>query len=148
MDCTPWVLGGLWPAELHRVTPETALLAEYLKKDLQRIADSANERLRDISEAGLEEQVRQSEESRVINVARAFAVLRVESTVRQLRKEPLGFQPEISAWMRPHGSSGAVVVPEPEPEPEPEPSDRPERSRHHRDPDQSSPSDDPDRRLR
>lgn len=93
-DCTPWVLGGLWPAELEHVTPQTASLAEYLKNDLQRIANSANHKLRAINEAGLIEPVRQSEETRVINVARAFAVLRVESTIRHLRNEPLGFQPE------------------------------------------------------
>jgi hypothetical protein len=92
-DCTPLVLGGLWPAELQRVTAETASLAEHLDRDLQRIASSANEKLRAVSEAGLIEPVRQAEEARVINVARAFAVLRVESTVRHLRKEPLGFHP-------------------------------------------------------
>jgi hypothetical protein len=93
-DCTPLVLGGLWPAELRRLTSETASLAEHLDRDLQRIASSANEKLRAISEAGLIEPVRQAEEARVINVARAFAVLRVESTVRHLRREPLGFHPE------------------------------------------------------
>ncbi len=119
MDCTPWVLGGLWPAELHPVTSETALIAKYLKNDLQRIADSANERLRTIAAAGLDEQVKNAEESRVINVARAFAVLRVESTVRQLRKEPLGFQPELRSPPRPLGGRadvGAVAEPQPEPE--------------------------------
>lgn len=93
-DCTPWVLGGLWPAELETVTAETATLAQYLKNDLQRIADSANEKLRGLRQAGLPEPLRQSEEARVMNVARAFAVLRVESTVRQLRKEALGFSAE------------------------------------------------------
>lgn len=93
-DCTPWVLGGLWPTELSAITPETATLAEYLRNDLQRIAKSANEKLRVISESGLEGQARQAEESRVVNVARAFAVLRVESTVRQLRNEAIGFHAE------------------------------------------------------
>jgi hypothetical protein len=93
-DCTPLVLGGLWPAELQHITAETASLAEYLNRDLQRIASSANEKLHAISEAGLNGPVRQAEEARVINVARAFAVLRVESTIRHLRKEPLGFSPE------------------------------------------------------
>jgi len=94
-DCTPWVLAGLWPADLEKITPETQALADYLKTDLQRIADSANERLRAIRAAGLTKPAQQAEESRVLNVARAFAVLRVESTVRQLRREPLGFQPEL-----------------------------------------------------
>ncbi|BBZ02145.1 hypothetical protein MCHIJ_15820 [Mycolicibacterium chitae] len=94
VDCTPWVLGGLWPTELNEPRPETASLAAYLRNDLHRIADSANQKLREINEAGLAEPARQAEEARVINVARAFAVLRVESTIRHLRQEPLGFQPE------------------------------------------------------
>ncbi|CAN5376036.1 hypothetical protein BH09ACT8_BH09ACT8_05790 [soil metagenome] len=93
-DCTPQVLGGLWPAELQRVTAETASVAEYLDRDLRRIASSANEKLRAISEADLSPEAREAEEARVINVARAFAVLRAESTIRQLRREPLGFSPE------------------------------------------------------
>lgn len=93
-DCTPWVLGGLWPTELNAVTTETATMAEYLKRDLQRIADSANEKMRILAESGLHGDERTAEETRVINVARAFAVLRVESTVRQLRKEAIGFQTE------------------------------------------------------
>lgn len=90
-DCTPWVIGGLWPAELETVVPATALIAEYLKNDLQRIANSANDRLRALRGAGLSEAVRRAEEARIINVARAFAVLRVESTVRQLRTGATGF---------------------------------------------------------
>ncbi len=132
MDCTPWVLGGLWPAELQRVTSETALLAEYLKRDLQRIADSANDRLRAISEARLAAPIQQAEESRIINVARAFAVLRVESTVRQLRREPLGFHTELLSLAGPLTTSAAVV-----PEPESEPARSPDMGRHHRDPDGS-----------
>ncbi len=93
VDCTPWVLGGLWPAELNQVTAETATVATYLKNDLNRIADSANDRLRELAEAGLPEPIRQAEEARVVNVARAFAVLRVESTIRHLRREPVGFVP-------------------------------------------------------
>jgi len=90
-DCTPWVIGGLWPAELETVTPQTAMIAEYLKNDLQRIANSANERIRALRHAGLGEDARRAEEARIINVARAFAVLRVESTVRQLRSESMIF---------------------------------------------------------
>ena len=90
-DCTPWVIGGLWPAELETVTPRTAMIAEYLKNDLQRIANSANERIRPLRHAGLGEDARRAEEARIINVARAFAVLRVESTVRQLRSESMTF---------------------------------------------------------
>ncbi len=93
-DCTPWVIGGLWPAELETVTPATATVAEYLKNDLQRIADSANERLRALRRAGMSEAARRAEEARIINVGRAFAVLRVESTVRHLRSGGLGFGTE------------------------------------------------------
>ncbi|WP_059014805.1 DUF5631 domain-containing protein [Mycobacterium sp. M26] len=105
-DCTPWVIGGLWPAELETVTPQTAMVAEYLKNDLQRIATSANERLRALQFAGYPEDARRAEEARIINVARAFAVLRVESTVRQLRNESLGFAAEYASL---------TVAPEPAP---------------------------------
>jgi hypothetical protein len=136
-DCTSAVLGGLWPAELHHVTAETASVAEHLDRDLRRIATSANEKLRAISEAGLPDHVRQAEENRVVNVARAFAVLRVESTVRHLRREPLGFSPEYlslgsaeapaSEIRRPEERprhpaeprNGHVVAPLPEPDVEP-----------------------------
>jgi hypothetical protein len=90
-DCTPWVIGGLWPAELETVTPRTAIIAEYLKNDLQRIANSANVRIRALRYAGFADDARRAEEARIINVARAFAVLRVESTVRQLCDESLIF---------------------------------------------------------
>ena len=88
-DCTPWVIGGLWPAELETVTPQTATIAEYLKNDLRRIANSANERIRALRHSGLGDDARRAEEARIINVARAFAVLRLESTVRQLRNESM-----------------------------------------------------------
>lgn len=93
-DCTPSVLGGLWPIELATVTAENATIADYLDADLRRIADSANEKLQAISRAGLAGSARTAAESRVVNVARAFAVLRVESTVRQLRKEAPEFRTE------------------------------------------------------
>lgn len=109
-DCTPWVIGGLWPAELETVTPQTAMVAEYLKNDLQRIATSANERLRALQFAGYAEDARRAEEARIINVARAFAVLRVESTVRQLRNESLGFAAEYASL---------TAAPEPPPPPRP-----------------------------
>jgi hypothetical protein len=84
VDATPWVTGGLWPAELSMVTAETAPLVKYLKADLQRIVNSVNEELKNIRCAGLVDSTRQAEEARVINEARAFAVRRVESTVRHL----------------------------------------------------------------
>lgn len=76
------------------MTPETDTLAEYLRIDLERIVNSANEKLRAVSQAGLMDPVRRAEEARIINVARAFAVLRVESTVRHLRNEAIGFRGE------------------------------------------------------
>ncbi len=84
VDCTPWVIGGVWPAELNPITAETAAIAKYLEADLRRIVDSANEQLSWIREAGLPEPVRQAEEARVINGARGFALRRVESSVRHL----------------------------------------------------------------
>jgi Family of unknown function (DUF5631)/Family of unknown function (DUF5632) len=97
VDCTPWVTGGLWPAELSTPTAETAPLVKYLKADLQKIVNSANEQLLSIRRAGLADPVRQAEEARVINGARAFAVRRVESTVRHLRN----MTPKLTAEYRP-----------------------------------------------
>jgi hypothetical protein len=85
VDCTPWVTGGLWPAELSAVTPDNAPLIKYLRADLQRIVNFANDQLQGIRRAGLTDSTRRLEEARVINDARAFAVRRVESTVRYLR---------------------------------------------------------------
>ncbi|MGD1256045.1 DUF5631 domain-containing protein [Mycobacterium seoulense] len=97
IDCTPWVIGGLWPAELATLTTENATLAEYLKVDLQRIADNANEQLRMIKRAGLADLSRQAEEARVIDEARARAVRRVESTIRQLRSVNAGYpRPQVA----------------------------------------------------
>jgi hypothetical protein len=97
VDCTPWVTGGLWPAELSTVTAETAPLVKYLKADLQRIVNSANDELKGIRRSGLAESTRQAEEARVINGARAFAVRRVESTVRHLRN----LKPKLTPQYRP-----------------------------------------------
>lgn len=93
VDCTPWVTGGLWPAELSTVTPETATLAEYLKADLQRIADGANDELRKLKRAGMTDTARQAAEARVIEQARTRAVRRVESTIRYLHAVQSGARP-------------------------------------------------------
>lgn len=117
-DCTAAVLGGLWPAELAALTPATVPLAEYLNVDLQRIAHSANEKLQAINQAGLTGPDRQAAETRVVNVARAFAVLRVESTVRQLRQEALEFGTEYRILGRAENEQPAappVCGPDPEP---------------------------------
>jgi hypothetical protein len=45
IDCTPWVTGGLWPAELSPPTADKRGLAGYLKTDLQRITRRANNEL-------------------------------------------------------------------------------------------------------
>lgn len=126
-DCTPWVLGGLWPAELDPVTPETATVAEYLKRDLQRIADSANHKLRMINEARMPEPIRHAEQNRVIDSARAYAVARVESTMRQLRREPPPAPttelPSLAQAFEaePVTVATPVIIAEPVPEPEPDP---------------------------
>nr|WP_221220169.1 DUF5631 domain-containing protein [Mycolicibacterium sp. BK634] len=134
-DSTPWVIGGLWPSELATVTPATAGVADHLKNDLQRIADSANERLRALRHADLPDFARRAEEVRIIDVARAYAVQRVESTIRQLRSAADEFDtdpamPAVTPDVEPPvvTEEPDVVVEdevsrpaEPEPEPEPEP---------------------------
>ena len=92
IDCTPWVTGGLWPAELSTTTAETATLAEYLKADLQRIADGANDELKMLKRSGMTDPARQAAEARVIDEARARAVRRVESTIRYLHAVQSGAQ--------------------------------------------------------
>jgi hypothetical protein len=88
LDCTPWVTGGLWPAELSSAgNSETATAAGYLKADLQRIAGAANDELRAIGRAGMEYTARRDAEARVIDEARDLAVRRVESTMRHLRRQ-------------------------------------------------------------
>lgn len=140
VDCSTWVLGGLWPTELATITPETAPLAEYLNADLQRIANSANGRLHAIGQSGLAGPARQAAEARVISVARAFAVLRVESTVRQLHKEALEFRNEyfsLNSAPAPAGTTEQVRA-EPvgdqrtEQHPEPKRYERLEPARRHR----------------
>lgn len=93
IDCTPWVTGGLWPAELLPVTPETATLAEHLKADLQRIAQAANDELKLLKRSGMTDLSRQAAEARVIDEARGRAVRRVESTIRYLHTMRSGPQP-------------------------------------------------------
>ena len=98
------------------MTADTAPLVKYLKADLQRIVDSANEELKGIRRAGWADSTRQAEESRVINEARAFAVRRVESTVRHLRnmktKSPAAeYRPVTSIgrkWCRRHREHNAI----------------------------------------
>lgn len=72
--------------ELVPATAETATLADYLRSDLQRIASSANEDLHAIGRGAGAYPARRAAEARVVNEARALAVRRVESTMRQLRQ--------------------------------------------------------------
>jgi hypothetical protein len=115
------VTGGLWPAELSTVTAETAPLVKYLKADLQRIVNSANEELKNIRCAGLIDSTRQAEEARVINDARAFAVRRVESTVRHLHsmksKLPTEHRPVNGAVDTEKTTRFKLAPPRPEPAP-------------------------------
>jgi hypothetical protein len=83
-DCTPWVLGGLWPAELSTITAETATLATELDADLASMAACANDQLKIIKRAGLTDSARRAQETRLIDGARARAERRVESTIRHL----------------------------------------------------------------
>jgi hypothetical protein len=121
VDCNPWVTGGLWPAELSMVTAETAPLVKYLKADLQRIVNAANEELKNIRCAGLVESTRQAEEARVINEARAFAVRRVESTVRHLHnmksKLPVEHRPVNGVDESEKTTRFKLAPPRPDPEP-------------------------------
>ncbi|OBI39672.1 DUF5631 domain-containing protein [Mycobacterium colombiense] len=96
IDCTPWVTGGLWPAELSTVTPETATLAEYLKADLERIARAANDELKLLKRSGMTDPSRQAAEARVIDAARGRAVRRVESTIRYLHAVQSGVQARVA----------------------------------------------------
>ncbi|MEZ0366609.1 DUF5631 domain-containing protein [Mycobacterium sp. pUA109] len=120
IDSTPWVLGGLWPAELAEITAQNAAVAEYLNADLQRIANSANERIQKLRQANLTAVARQAEEERVIKAAREFAVLRVESTVRAMRNErpapdDRGAAEGTTTVLRPPPARGEPEVTEPEP---------------------------------
>ena len=83
-DYSDAVLHGLWPKELAAPRDETAALARHLREDLLRIADKAIEKVEAIRQEGLRPDLQAAEEMRVINVARAFAVLRVESAVGEL----------------------------------------------------------------
>lgn len=124
-DATPWVIGGLWPAELERVTPATAVVAEHLKNDLQRIAESANKRLRALRHADVPDFARRAEEVRIIETTRSYAVQRVESTIRQLHSaaDDLDTDPAIPIGIA--DVEPAVDEPQPEAEPKPEPEAEP-----------------------
>ena len=114
------------------MTADTAPLVKYLKTDLQRIVNSANEELKGIRRAGLADSTRQAEEARVINEARSFAVRRVESTVRHLRnmttKSPPQYRPVNGADDVEKTQRFKLAPPRPEPEEPPEASEISETS--------------------
>lgn len=87
-DCSSAVLDGLWPYELMIARPETEAIAHHLRDSLLKIAETANQNLRELYQRPMSPPQRQAEEWRIINVARSFAVLRVESTVRQIGARP------------------------------------------------------------
>lgn len=88
VDHSAWILDGLWPPDLQPVTAETAVVAEQLDQGLRGIVGGANERMWELKRANPGGGGFGVEELRVLNVARARAVLLVEQVVRQLRREP------------------------------------------------------------
>lgn len=87
-DCSAMVLDGLWPYELMQPRPEHVAAARHLQEGLLRIAGEANRKLWELYRLPLPLMQRQAEETRIVNLARSFAVLRVESTVRALGQRP------------------------------------------------------------
>lgn len=83
-DCTPWVIGGLWPAELSTPTDETLALASDLRADLQRIVAHANDALRQLGHSTLDDASRCARQAGIVEQARSRAVRRVEATLRQI----------------------------------------------------------------
>lgn len=94
VDSIPWFFADLWPPELATVTPETALLADYLKADLHRIAHSVDEKLRKLNQVPINPENPQAEQARIIDNAREFASRRIQSTVRQLPRFTSSFAPD------------------------------------------------------
>lgn len=100
IDCTPWVVGGLWPAELSTITDENSTVAQHLRDDLRRITSRTNDELKIIKRAGLEDGARHAAEVRAIDEARCHAVRRVESAVRHLHTMKVSPRPEQPRYPR------------------------------------------------
>lgn len=100
IDCTPWVIGGLWPAELSTITDENATLAEHLRDDLRRITSRTNDELKIIKRAGLDDGARRAAEVRVIDGARSHAARRIESALRHLHTMRVSARPEQPRYPR------------------------------------------------
>lgn len=83
-DCAALVLDGVWPYELMHPRPETEHLARQMDRDLRKIVERTNEKLAELAQLNLAPAEYRASEERFIRTAKAMAVLRVESTVRQL----------------------------------------------------------------
>lgn len=83
-DCAALVLDGVWPYELMHPRPETEHLAQQMDRDLRKIVERTNEKLAELAQLNLAPAEYRASEERFIRTAKAMAVLRVESTVRQL----------------------------------------------------------------
>src|SRR6202012_6153364 len=59
---------------------------DYLRATLERLAPGANEALKMLKRTGMPDSARTAAEARIIEQARARAVRRVESTMRQLHE--------------------------------------------------------------
>lgn len=101
LDCTAAVLDGVWPYELARPRPETEAVSRYLHNDLLRIVQTTNDRLAELQASDLHPEARRYAEDRFIRTARAMAVLRVESTVRQIGGMSILGSPGMPELMRP-----------------------------------------------
>lgn len=115
IDCTPWVIGGLWPAELSTITDENASLAEHLRADLQRITGRANDELKMLKRAGMDDAARHAAETRAIDEARAHAARRVESAIRHLharkaRPDYPRYPARRAAERSPHGDRDKTQI--------------------------------------
>jgi len=124
-DCSAAVLDGVWPYELIQPRPETEQMSRYLHDDLMRIVARANEELAALAmQVGTPPEQRIAEEVRLVNVARAMAVLRVESTVRQMGRRSLLASPDVGT-RRAVQSERVHQQPPPPPSPTPEPVGQP-----------------------
>jgi hypothetical protein len=126
IDCTPWVVGGLWPAELSTITDENASLAEHLRSDLQRITSRTNDELKILKRSGMDDAARSAAQTRTIDEARAHAARRVESAIRHLHARKAPARPrhprKPAAERFAHSDLDKTqVIPAVAPGPEPEP---------------------------
>lgn len=84
VDCRSLVSEGLWPPELSSVAGDLEPVIAHVRADLEKIAENADRRIRELAAQGWHPQDRRAEEARLLAVGRMFAMRRVESTLRQL----------------------------------------------------------------